>query len=98
MALLRALLLLVVTRIVSSLLVALAQALLLGEAARAAPADPPTIAPQSSPLDAVMGILLPSIKTRRPLSAIACPVSKSNERLSLAVFNEGAEARHLTIN
>src|ERR1700722_2485792 len=39
MALLRALLLLVVTRMVSSLLVALALALLLGEAARAAPDD-----------------------------------------------------------
>ena len=99
MALLRALLLLVVTRIVSSLLVALALALLLGEAARAAPADPPTIAPQSGPLDAGMGFSFPSIKTRRALSGIACPVSKSNERLCLAVFDKGlAEARHLTIN
>jgi hypothetical protein len=97
MALLRALLLLVVIRIVSSLL-ALALALLLGEAARAAPADPPTIAPQSGPLDAGMGFSFPSIKTRRALSGIACPVSKSNERLCLAVFDEGAEARHLTIN
>src|ERR1700722_9112011 len=98
MALLRALLLLVVTRIVSSLLVELAQALLLGEAARAAPENPPTIAPQSGPLDAGMGFSFPSIKTRRALSGVACPVSKSHERICLAVFDEGAEARHLTIN
>ena len=45
-----------------------------------------------------MGFSFPSIKTRRALSGIACPASKSNERLCLAVFDEGAEARHLTIN
>jgi hypothetical protein len=98
MALLRALLLLAVIRIVSLLLVALALALLLGEAARAEPADPPTIAPQSGPLDSGMGFSFPSVKTRRALSGIACPASGSRERLCLAVFDEGAEARHLTIN
>ena len=45
-----------------------------------------------------MGFSFPSIKTRRALSGIACPVSASRERLCLAVFDEGAEARHLTIN
>src|SRR3984885_3922923 len=98
MALLRALLLLFLIRIVSSLLVALAQALLLGEAARAATDDPPTIAPQSGPLDSGMGFSFPSIKTRRALSGIACPASRSRKRLCLAVFDEGAEARHLMIN
>jgi hypothetical protein len=56
------------------------------------------IAPQSGPLDAGLGFSFPSIKTRRALSGVACPVSKSRERLCLAVFDEGAEARHLTIN
>jgi Protein of unknown function (DUF3616) len=98
MALLRALLLLVVIRIVSSLLAALALALFLGEAARAAPDNPPAVAPQSGPLDSGMGFSFPSIKTRRALSGIACPVSKGREGLCLAVFDEGAEARHLTIN
>ncbi len=44
-----------------------------------------------------MGFSFPSVKTRRALSGIACPASKSRERLCLAVFDEGAEARHLTI-
>jgi hypothetical protein len=87
-----------VIHVVSNVLVALALALLLGEAARAATDDPPTIAPQSSPLDSGMGFSFPSIKTRRALSGIACPASRSRERLCLAVFDEGAEARHLTIN
>ena len=87
-----------VIHVVSKLLAALALALLLGEAARAAPDNPPSVAPQSGPLDAGMGFSFPSIKTRRALSGIACPVSRSNERLCLAVFDEGAEARHLTIN
>ena len=98
MALLRALLLLVVIRIVSSLLIALALALLLEEGARATPDNPPTIAPQSGPLGSGMGFSFPSIKTRRALSGIACPPSQSRERLCLAVFDEGAEARHLGIN
>jgi hypothetical protein len=88
----------VVIRIVSKLLAATALILLLGEAAQAEPDDPPTIAPQSGPLDAGMGFSFPSIKTRRALSGVACPVSRSHERLCLAVFDEGAEARHLTIN
>ena len=45
-----------------------------------------------------MGFSFPSIKTRRALSGIACPASRSPERLCLAVFDEGAEARHLTIS
>ncbi len=45
-----------------------------------------------------MGFSFPSIKTRRALSGVACPASKSHERLCLAAFDEGAEARHLTIN
>jgi Protein of unknown function (DUF3616) len=45
-----------------------------------------------------MGFSFPSIKTRRALSGVACPVSKSHERLCLAVFDEGAQGRHLTIN
>lgn len=44
-----------------------------------------------------MGFSFPSVKTRRALSGIACPASQSGERLCLAVFDEGAEARHLTI-
>jgi hypothetical protein len=44
-----------------------------------------------------MGFSFPSIKTRRALSGIACPASRSGERLCLAVFDEGAEARHLII-
>jgi hypothetical protein len=98
MALLRALLLLVVIRIVSSLLVVLALGLFLEEAAQAAPENPPTVAPQSGALDAGVGFSFPSIKTRRALSGIACPASRSRERLCLAVFDEGAEARHLMLN
>ena len=45
-----------------------------------------------------MGFSFTSVKTRRALSGIACPASKSGERLCLAVFDEGAEARHLTIS
>jgi len=45
-----------------------------------------------------MGFSFPNIKTRRALSGVACPPSRSHERLCLAVFDEGAEARHLTIN
>jgi hypothetical protein len=93
-----ALLLAVVIRILSWLLVALALCLLLGAEARAAPENPPTVAPQAGPLDAGPGFSFPSIKTRRALSGVACPVSKSHERLCLAVFDEGAEARHLVIN
>jgi Protein of unknown function (DUF3616) len=98
MALFRALLLPVVIQIVSSLLAATALCLLSVEPVRAGPDGPPTIAPQSGPLDAGMGFSFPSIKTRRALSGIACPVSKAREGLCLAVFDEGAEARHLTIN
>lgn len=86
------------TRIVSSLLAATALSLLLEGGARAAPDNSPTIAPQSGPLDSGLGFSFPSIKTRRALSGVACPVSKSHERLCLAVFDEGAEARHLAIN
>jgi hypothetical protein len=97
--LLRALWLPVVIRFLLSLLAALALSLLLlEEAAQAAPDNPPTIAPRSGPLDAGVGFSFPSIKTRRALSGIACPASKSRERLCLAVFDEGAEARHLVIN
>jgi Protein of unknown function (DUF3616) len=49
-------------------------------------------------LDAGSGFSFPSIRTRRALSGIACPERQSRERLCLAVFDEGAEARHLTIN
>jgi len=87
----------VVIRFSPCLFVALAP-LLLGDAARAAPDDPPTIAPESGPLDGGMGFSFPSIKTRRALSGIACPASASRERLCLAVFDEGAGARHLTIS
>ena len=81
------------------LLAALALSLLLLEVlAHAEPENAPTIAPQSGPLDAGMGFSFPSIKTRRALSGIACPVSQSRNRLCLAVFDEGAEARHLVIN
>src|ERR1700749_1157625 len=88
----------VVMRLVSSLLVALALSLLLDGEARAEPENPPAIAPQSGPLDSGMGFSFPSIKTRRALSGVACPISKSHERICLAVFDEGAEARHVTIN
>jgi hypothetical protein len=35
---------------------------------------------------------------RRALSGVACPPSRSQEHLCLAVFDNGAEARHLTID
>ena len=90
---------LVVIRIVSWLLAATAlSSSFLGQQPTLTPDDPPTIAPQSGPLDAGLGFSFPSIKTRRALSGIACPVRKSHERLCLAVFDEGAEARHLVIN
>jgi hypothetical protein len=87
----------VVFRFVSWLLAACALILLV-DAAEGAPDNLPTVAPQSGPLDAGLGFSFPSIKTRRALSGVACPVSQSHEHLCLAVFDEGAEARHLTIN
>jgi hypothetical protein len=46
-----------VIHVVSKVLVALALALLLGEAARAGLDNPPMIAPQSGPLDSGMGLM-----------------------------------------
>ncbi len=37
------------------------------------------------------------MKTRQALSGIACPENSSGQRLCLAVFDEGGEARYLVI-
>lgn len=58
--------------------------------------DPPLVAAEGGPWDAGPGFDLEK-KTRRALSGIACPANASGQKLCLAVFDEGGEARHLVI-
>lgn len=77
-------------------LAALSFVILFSSAAGAQNGDPPAIFPDSGPWDAGPGFDLGK-KTRRALSGIACPVNASGQKLCLAVFDEGGEARHLVI-
>lgn len=72
---------------------------LIPSTAETASNDPPIVAPTSGPWDAGDGFRFEKEekKTRRSLSGVACPANASGRRLCLAVFDEGAEARHLTI-
>lgn len=74
--------------------------LLAAEAASAEPNDPTAVAPNSGPWDAGGGFKFEKKekKTRKALSGIACPANSSEQRLCLAVFDEGGEARYLIIN
>lgn len=72
---------------------------LLQTTAGAAPAEPEVITPQAEPLDAGTGFFFTEKpkKTRQSLSGIACPGISPAPALCLAVFDEGVEARYLTI-
>jgi Protein of unknown function (DUF3616) len=87
------------TRTITGALATLCLALLLGIPANAARDDGPSIAPDSGPWDAVGSFEFQTDekKTQRSLSGIACPANSSGQRLCLAVFDEGREARHLVI-
>ncbi|HEY5798513.1 MAG TPA: DUF3616 domain-containing protein [Bosea sp. (in: a-proteobacteria)] len=63
-------------------------------------AEPPALKPTSGPLDAGNGFAFANEekKTRRSLSGIACPAASKAPGLCLAVFDEGGEARYLTID
>ncbi|TXL73535.1 DUF3616 domain-containing protein [Vineibacter terrae] len=65
----------------------------------AAPDDIPPVAPESGPWDAGDGFKFDKKekKKRKALSGIACPANASGQRLCLAVFDEGGEARYLVI-
>jgi hypothetical protein len=78
---------------------ALLLAFLLEVPAHAAPDDAPLIAPDSGPWEAQgsFDFSTDAKKTRRSLSGVACPASTSGQRQCLAAFDEGREARHLTI-
>lgn len=62
-------------------------------------ADPPALRPQAGPLDAGVGFAFArkSEETRQALSGIACPAVPNAPGLCLAVFDEGGEARYVTI-
>ena len=62
-------------------------------------AEPPLVKPESGPWDAGDGFDFEAKrnKTRRSVSAIACPATSTGQRLCLVVFDEGAEARYATI-
>ncbi len=63
-------------------------------------AEPPAIRPSAGPVDAGDGFTFASKpkKTRQSLSGIACPpLPAGAPRLCLAVFDEGGEARYLTL-
>jgi hypothetical protein len=83
-------------------LAALFLTLLLAAPAAAESADPPAVAPDSGPWDAGGGFKFgkkkkQELKARQALSGIACPANSSGQRLCLAVFDEGGEARYLVI-
>lgn len=64
-------------------------------------AEPPTIGPSAGPLGAADGFAFASKpkKTRQSLSGIACPPLPAGAPcLCLAVFDEGGEARYLTLD
>ncbi|HEV7259463.1 MAG TPA: DUF3616 domain-containing protein [Bosea sp. (in: a-proteobacteria)] len=70
-----------------------------GPPGSAAAAEPPALRPQAGPLDAGSGFAFPKKqnKTRQSLSGIACPGVPAAPGLCLAVFDEGGEARYVTI-
>lgn len=72
---------------------------LLASAAGAGAAEPSKLKPQAGPLDAGAGFAFTSKpgKTRQALSGIACPAAPAAPALCLAVFDEGGEARYVTI-
>ncbi|WP_192642028.1 DUF3616 domain-containing protein [Bosea sp. OAE506] len=64
-------------------------------------AEPPAIRPSAGPLEVGEGFAFASKpkKTRQSLSGIACPsLPAGAPRLCLAVFDEGGEARYLTLD
>ena len=71
-------------------------------AVASAAADPRAIKPQAGPLDAGDGFSFAdtSTQTRQAASGIACPRKRntSRKRVCLVVFDEGFEARHVTID
>ncbi len=74
--------------------------LALAPAASTQAAEPPAIRPSAGPLEAGDGFAFASKpkKTRQSLSGIACPTLPAvAPRLCLAVFDEGGEARYLTL-
>jgi len=85
----------IMTRAFVGVLAALLLCVLPGVAAD----EPPSVAPDSGPWDAGSGFKFEKKekKTRKALSGIACPANSSGERLCLAVFDEGGEARYLVI-
>jgi hypothetical protein len=88
------------TRVRVGALAALVVSFAIAAGARAAPDDPPPIKPVSdvpwSP-DSPFKFEGKERKKRQALSGIACPVNSSGQRLCLAVFDEGGEARYLVI-
>jgi Protein of unknown function (DUF3616) len=82
-----------------SIFASISLALILGLSTAIAQDGPPAVAPNGGPWDAGGGFTFErrEKKTRRALSGIACPTNVSGERVCLAVFDEGTEARHLTI-
>ncbi|PTM38579.1 DUF3616 domain-containing protein [Bosea sp. 124] len=73
---------------------------LLPPAGNAAAAEPPAIRPSAGPLPAGAGFAFErrTEDTRQSLSGVACPAIAAAPRLCLAVFDEGGEARYLTID
>lgn len=67
--------------------------------AQAAPPEADLAKPSAGPLDAGNGFIFAQKpkKTRQSLSGIACPGLSAAPHLCLAVFDEGVEARYLTI-
>ncbi|KRE17500.1 hypothetical protein ASE63_13725 [Bosea sp. Root381] len=83
-------------------LIRIALAMLLGLPLLAGPADaadPPALAPLGGILSSGQGFTFASKqnKTRRSLSGIACPSLPKAPGFCLAVFDEGGEARYLTL-
>jgi hypothetical protein len=63
-------------------------------------AEAPLIKPESAPWDSGNGFDFPTKlkKSRQSVSGIACPEPNANEpRLCLVVFDEGVEARYVTV-
>ena len=61
--------------------------------------EPPLIAPDDGPWELNGGFKFKKNedKTRRAMSGVACPSNSFGQRRCLAVFDEGGEARYLTI-
>src|SRR5262245_8545148 len=86
-------------RTLAGMLVLLPLLWMFGIVTHAAPDDVAVIAPDSGPWDAQGSFQFPTDanKTRRSLSGIACPPKPSGQRICLAAFDEGREARHVVI-